>query len=30
MLENAQGFDKEHLPETNIHYYNADQHWSFM
>ena len=30
MLENAPGFDKEHWPETNIHYYNADQHWSFM
>ncbi len=30
VLENAPGFDKQHWPETNIHYYNADQHWSFM
>lgn len=30
ILENAPGFDKQHWPETNIHYYNADQHWSFM
>lgn len=30
MLEKAPGFDKQHWPETNIHYYNADQHWSFM
>jgi hypothetical protein len=29
-LENAPGFDKAHWPETNIHYYNAEQHWSFM
>ncbi len=29
-LESAPGFDKQHWPETNIHYYNADQHWSFM
>ncbi len=29
-LEKAPGFDKLHWPETNIHYYNADQHWSFM
>jgi len=30
MLEKAPGFDKQHWPETNIHYYNAEQHWSFM
>ena len=30
MLEKAPGFDKDHWPETNIHYYEADQHWSFM
>lgn len=29
-LEQAPGFDKDHWPETNIHYYEADQHWSFM
>jgi sporulation protein YlmC with PRC-barrel domain len=29
-LSKAPGFDKEHWPETNIHYYNAEQHWSFM
>ncbi len=29
-LEKAPGFDKDHWPETNIHYYEADQHWSFM
>ncbi|MEO6550648.1 MAG: PRC-barrel domain-containing protein [Ferruginibacter sp.] len=29
-LENAPGFDKEHWPETNIHYYDADAHWSFI
>ena len=30
MLEKAPGFDKDHWPETNIHYYDADEHWSFM
>jgi len=30
MMEKAPGFDKDHWPETNIHYYDADQHWSFM
>lgn len=29
-LEQAPGFDKMHWPETNIHYYNADSHWSFV
>ena len=29
-LEKAPGFDKAHWPETNIHYYEADQHWSFQ
>jgi sporulation protein YlmC with PRC-barrel domain len=29
-LAKAPGFDKDHWPETNIHYYNAEQHWSFM
>ncbi|MEO7766851.1 MAG: PRC-barrel domain-containing protein, partial [Ferruginibacter sp.] len=30
MLEKAPGFDKEHWPETNIHYYDANAHWNFM
>ena len=30
MLEKAPGFDKDHWPETNIHYYEADKHWDFM
>lgn len=30
MLEKAPGFDKDHWPETNLHYYEADDHWSFM
>lgn len=30
LLEKAPGFDKDHWPETNIHYYDADQHWSFL
>jgi len=29
-LESAPGFDKMHWPETNIHYYDADAHWSFV
>ena len=29
-LEKAPGFDKDHWPETNIHYYDADTHWNFM
>lgn len=29
-LESAPGFDKLHWPETNIHYYDADAHWSFV
>jgi len=30
MLEKAPGFDKDHWPETNSHYYEADKHWDFM
>ena len=30
LLEKAPGFDKQHWPETNLHFYEADQHWSFM
>ena len=29
MLEKAPGFDKEHWPDTNLHYYEADERWSF-
>jgi sporulation protein YlmC with PRC-barrel domain len=29
-LEKAPGFDKEHWPETNLNYYEADEHWNFM
>jgi sporulation protein YlmC with PRC-barrel domain len=29
-LGKAPGFDKDHWPETNLHYYEADEHWSFM
>ena len=30
LLEKAPGFDKDHWPETNIHYYDSDQHWNIM
>ena len=30
VLDKAPGFDKYHWPETNIHYYDADAHWSFQ
>ncbi|MEO5889823.1 MAG: PRC-barrel domain-containing protein [Ferruginibacter sp.] len=30
MLEKAPGFDKDHWPETNKHYFDADEHWNFM
>ena len=30
MLEKAPGFDKDHWPLTNLHYYEADEHWSFQ
>jgi len=30
ILEKAPGFDKDHWPETNIHYYDADQYWNIM
>lgn len=29
-LKAAPGFDKSHWPETNVHFYDADQHWSFQ
>ena len=30
-LESAPGFDKEHWPETNSHYFDVNAHWgSFM
>lgn len=29
-LKAAPGFDKNHWPETNIHFYDADAHWSFQ
>jgi len=30
-LESAPGFDKEHWPETNSHYFDVNTHWgSFM
>lgn len=29
-LKSAPGFDKNHWPETNVHFYEADQHWSFV
>lgn len=30
MLEKAPGFQKDHWPETNRHFYDADKHWNFM
>ena len=30
ILEKAPGFDKDHWPETNKHFYDADKHWNVM
>ena len=29
VLKKAPGFDQDHWPKTNAHYYEADEHWSF-